>query len=333
MHGGPNLPVPNGEESHNWLAPQTGDGPLQPVPDDYTYIEEVVVVGYPIKRARQYLARHLGNPVTYRLVAVQRGEKSGIIRQAEIIPAGGGENIHVRAVRTLPDGTPASYFAPTDLVMVRATVQTTNGGTVPPLGPMDRIVLHVPVRSYQRFLPAIYQGAVPTRSQNILRPSERAMRQWGAREEARTTLVDARHADQFQRFLFIFQHLMTTVVDKIDGLPDLTNPSLANPKFLPWIASWVSFELDESLPIHQQRELVRRSIRLHRTRGTRQGIEEMIQVLTSAPVQVGERIKPQPNVLGAMTLAGGRDIAERYLREEPPAFTEPETVLHLLQNS
>ena len=113
---------------------------------------------------------------------------------------------------------------------------------------------------------------------------------------------------------------MTTVTDKIDRIPDLTNPGTADPKFLPWIASWVNFELDEALPLHQQRELVRRSIRLHRTRGTQAGMQEMIRVLTSAAVDVVEREKPQPAVLGAMTLAGGRSVEERYRNGEPPAF-------------
>ncbi|MFT5458069.1 MAG: hypothetical protein ACI9K2_004572, partial [Myxococcota bacterium] len=87
--------------------------------------------------------------------------------------------------------------------------------------------------------------------------------------------------------------------------------------FLPWLASWVGFQLDESLPVHQQRELVRRAIRLMRTRGTRAGIEEMVRVLTSAPVRVEERVMPKPAVLGKALIIGGRDVVERYDRGEP----------------
>ena len=93
---------------------------------------------------------------------------------------------------------------------------------------------------------------------------------------------------------------------------------MCEPKFLPWLASWVGFELDESLPVHQQRELVRRAIRLMRTRGTRQGIEEMVRVLTSAPVRVEERALPKPAVLGKGHLIGGATVVERYQRGEPP---------------
>jgi len=85
------------------------------------------------------------------------------------------------------------------------------------------------------------------------------------------------------------------------------------------ISSWVGFELDESLPLHQQRELVRRSIRLYRTRGTKRGVEEMIMVLTSTQVRIEERKKPKALTMGMMTLAGGRSVEDRYLRGEPAA--------------
>lgn len=302
-----------------WLVPHKAQaGPLAEVPGDYRYVEDVVRIGYPIRDARLYLKRHLGNPVGYRLVEAGRGERVGHVRLAEVVPYRGGNTVSVRSVRTLPDGTPASYFAPDELVETRATVEVNGGGPVPPLHVKDKIVLHVPVRSYLRFLPGIYQGAAPARRRDVARVNERSARQWGARKQIQTTAVSHQSADQFRRFLFIFQHLMTTVTDRIDGIPSLTNPATAEPKFLPWIASWVGFELDESLPLHQQRELVRRSIRLYRTRGTKAGVEEMIRVLTSAPVTVEEREKPAPLVLGGMTLAGGTTPEERFLGDEPP---------------
>lgn len=289
------------------------------IPGDYKYLEEVVRIGFPVQDAKTYLNRHLGNIVEYRLVESIRGEQVGLVRAVEVAPHLGGDNVVIRAMRTLPDGTPASYFTPEDLVEIRAVVESDGGGPVPPLRPRDKIILHVPVRSYLRFLPGIFQGAAPTTRQDTVRTTERSIRQWGARDELTVTEVQAHEADQFRRFLFLFQHMMTTVTEKIDRIPSMTNPMLADPTFLPWISSWVNFALDESLPLHQQRELVRRSIRLHRTRGTRAGIEEMIRVLTSAPIVVTERLRPPAAVLGAMTLSGGRTIEERYLRGEPPA--------------
>lgn len=295
-------------------------GALMKVPGDYRYLEDVVRIGYPIQDARSYIKRHLGNDVTYRLVEAQRGERVGQVRSVEVLPHGGGEIVYIRSRRTNLDGSPATYFTSEDLITVVAEISTETGGPVPTLQPRDTIVLLVPVRSYLRFLPGIYQGGAPTQRLDVARADERSVRRWGARDQIETTDVTARSADQFRRFLLFFQHIMTTVTDRIDQIPSLTDPLTADPKFLPWIASWVTFELDESLPLHQQRELVRRSIRLYRTRGTKAGVEEMIRVLTSAPVVVTERKKPQPAVLGALALAGGKNVDDRFLRNEPPAF-------------
>jgi phage tail-like protein len=295
-----------------------GEAMLQTVRGDYRHLAEVVRIGYPIRDARTFIARHLGNPVTYRLVEGKRGERIGRVREIELEPADGGETLWIRAVRLLPDGTQASLFTPDDLVQVFTTITAGGDGSVPPLRANDRVILHVPVRSYLRFLPGLYQGATPIVQREIVRARTSTSSGWGEHNAiASTTIVDA---DPFRRFLLLFQHMMTTVTDRIDRIPALTDPATADPKFLPWIASWVNFDLDESLPLHQQRELVRRSIRLYRTRGTKAGIEEMVKVLTSAPVRVEERRRPQPTVLGGLTLAGGAGIEDRYLRDEPPGF-------------
>ena len=53
----------------------------------------------------------------------------------------------------------------------------------------------------------------------------------------------------------------------------------------------------------------------------------MVRVLTSAPVRVRERDKPRPVALGRGVLIGGRDVVERYRRQEPPGcyLVEPTT--------
>lgn len=305
--------------SGTWLAPRGHGGPASRVPGDYRYLEDIVRIGYPVREARTFLNRHLGNSVTYRLVEATRGETVGQVREAEIETVDGAGVIRVLPERMLPDGSPASFFAPADMVEVRARVEAEHGGPIPPLHPDDRIILHVPVRSYMRFLPGLYQGAVPTQRRDIAKTTERSARQWGARDQERTTSVEVHHSDQFRRFLFLFQHMMTTVTERIDGIPALTDPMTSDPRFLPWISSWVGFDLDESLPLHQQRELVRRSIRLQRTRGTRRGVEEMIMVLTGTEVHIEERKKPRALTTGMMTLAGGRSVEDRYLRGEPAA--------------
>jgi phage tail-like protein len=285
---------------------------------DYRYLEDVVRIGYPVRDAITYLNRHLGNPVGYRLVEALRGEKPGCVRSVEILPAIGGEPLFVRGVRVLPDGSPASYFTPDDLVSVVTEIVTPDGRPPMALQARDKIVLHIPVRGYLRYLPGIFQGAVPATRRDVVRADEVSARRWGTKDSVHTTEVQGFNADALRRFLFIFQHLMTTITDKIDTIPSLIDPMSTDPRFLPWIASWVSFELDSSLPIHKQRDLTRRAIRLLRTRGTVAGVEEMIQILTNAPVKVLELAKPRGFVVGRSTLAGGGTVEERFVRAEPP---------------
>lgn len=299
-----------------------------PSAGDYRYLEDLVRIGYPVRDALAFIGRHIGNPVGYRLVEALRGEKVGLVRAVEILPAAGGEPTYVRGHRVLPDGSPASYFTPDDLVTTVSEVVTPDGRAPGALNPRDKVLLHIPVRGYLRFLPGLYQGAVPAQRRDVVRADEVSARRWSApqKDSLQSAEVQSFNSDPLRRFLFIFQHIMTTITDRIDQVPALIDPAVTDPRFLPWIASWVSFELDSSLPLHQQRELTRRAIRLYRTRGTVAGVEEMIRVLTSAPVRVLELRPPNPFVLGRSTLSGGRDISQRYKLGEPAAhfLVEPD---------
>ena len=292
---------------------------LPTIPGDYEHLKTVVEIGYPVRQARSYLLRNLGNRVSFHLVEAKRGESIGKVRAIQVNPGAGGDPVYIKAVRLLPDGTEASYYVPEDMVAVQAVVLTLDRRPPPALGPYDEIVLHVPVTGYLRFLPGVFQGGAPVARRDVVKADEVSQRRWGVKDEVSTTEVRGVDAEAMRRFLFIFQHQMTGVVDRISEISALTDPLTCDPRFLPWIASWVGFTLDEGLPLHQQRELVRRAIRLYRTRGTVAGMEEMIRVLTAAPVAVSSREKPQPFVLGAATLAGGRTPAERYVGGEPPA--------------
>ena len=169
------------------------------------------------------------------------------------------------------------------------------GSTASQLTDRDVLRLHVPVRSMAGHLPEALHGPAAPGEETAL-----------------------------ERFLLLVQHLAHGVSEQIDAFPALTDPARADARFLPWLAGWVGLELDEGLPEPQQRELVRRALRLLRSRGTRAGIEEMVQVHTAAPARIEERQVPQPFVLGRSRIGGGRTLAERFERGEPtPAFLMP----------
>ena len=284
---------------------------------EFQYLRDIVHIGYNVRDAETYLSRHLGNKISLRLVEILRGEEIGIVRQIQVLGQSGRDSYFVRLRRTLPDGSEASFFAPPNLVTTEVIVEDENGQTVrnPSLHSQDEIRLFVPVKSYLQFLPGIYRGNTPMARRDILRYDERAQRQLGMKDKVRDEeLVDS---NAMRQFLLLFQQSMLPLLDHIDEIPSLTNPMDVHPKFLAWLASWVDFHLDASLPIHQQRELVRRAIRLQRSRGTVVGVANMIRILTAAPVTIIEREKPRPLALGQMTLSGGGSIDKRFLRREP----------------
>ena len=290
----------------------------RPTSSDLRYLDQIVGIQFPLNDARAYLRRHVGNDIGARLVEARRGETVGMVREVEI-QHHDGESSWVRGVRLLANGRPASFFVPDHLVQI----QPIHAGAIAHgrvLGQGDRVVLHVPVRGYLRFLPEIFQGEGPVQSRQITRTRNAELQRWRSselpEEDGVEHVVDE---DPLRRLLFVFQHSMSSVSDKIDRIVDLTDPLRCQDRLLPWLASWVGFELDESLPVHQQRELVRRAISLMRTRGTRAGIEEMVRVLTSAPVKIEERRRPGAVVLGSNALVGGRTPVERYERGEGPA--------------
>ena len=288
---------------------------------EYSYIEDVVRIGYPIRTARTYLRRHMGNKIQLRLVEVDRGEEPGKIRCAEVQFSDGSPTVEIISMRVLPDGSPASFYTPIEFVEIQTIVQTKDGSSLPSLNSKGTIVLFVPVRSYLRFLPGLYSASTPVSRSDSVQYDDQTKRRLGVKDHAIISNVSLDGSHQFQEFMLLFQHMMTKVLDKIDDLDKLIDPLNVDPIFLPWLASWLNFQLDSSLPIHQQRELVRRAILLQRIRGTCFGVSEMIRILTSAPVRIKERCKPKASVLGQMTIGGGRDISRRFLNKEPaPSF-------------
>jgi len=288
---------------------------------EYKYIEDVVRIGYPIRTARVYLRRHLSNAIELRLIEVERGEDVGKIRRAEVHFTDGHPTVEVNAIRVLPDGSPASFYTPKELVEIETIVQTVNAAPLPSLSTKAVIVLFVPVRSYLRFLPGLYSASSPISRNDSVQYDDRTKRRLGVKNHAMVSDVSLDGSKQFQNFMLLFQHMMTKILDNVDDLDKLIDPLNVDSKFLPWLASWLNFELNTSLPLHQQRELVRRAILLQRIRGTCLGVSEMVRILTSAPVYVRERKKPKAFVLGQTCIGGGKDTPQRFLRNEPvPSF-------------
>ena len=160
-----------------------------------------------------YLQRNMANKVTYQLVEAGRGESVGAIRRGRDPPRELGRgDVHPRRARARERRAGLASSSPDHLVTIKARVDGAASRSRN-LGVDDEIVLHVPVRGYLRFLPAIFQGEGPgPRAGGRPRPLDRA-RSGGAGAScprSRASDLDP-DEDPLRRAMFVFQHVMTTL--------------------------------------------------------------------------------------------------------------------------
>lgn len=130
------------------------------------------------------------------------------------------------------------------------------------------------------------------------------------RDPSRGWLVDqlprALADDPFlQRFMVIFEQVAMTVHHRIDGVEHHLDPGLAAPQFVRWVGGWLGLAVDESVPEERQRRLVGTAGPLLAWRGTRKGLEGLLEALTDAPVQVSDP--------GGVYSAGRAEPANRHV--------------------
>jgi phage tail-like protein len=149
------------------------------------------------------------------------------------------------------------------------------------LEPRDTISLLVATQGYGAYLPGVFTSGMQTQVAGSGRPE----------------------ADFLRRFLLVFQTLNFRIESEVTGRDRIVSPVVHDPKFMPWLASWLDFDLDERIPVTRRRIFLRRAVELFRGRGTIQGIEEMIRTLTGLEVNIVERKGPQPLELGNCALS------------------------------
>jgi phage tail-like protein len=95
--------------------------------------------------------------------------------------------------------------------------------------------------------------------------------------------------DFLMRFLKIFQTVTDTVFHQIDTLPHMFDPAVAPDEMVRLMSRWLGLELvDSSLDDALQREIVMEYSQLLKWRGTRRGMQHMLEVITGAQVTVGD---------------------------------------------
>jgi phage tail-like protein len=101
----------------------------------------------------------------------------------------------------------------------------------------------------------------------------------------------------------------------IAALPQVADPMRTRPEFLPWLAGWVGLELPPDLPVDVQRELVAHATSLYRRRGTRAGLQHLLDIVTGGRARVEE-----PDVTGFRVGSAAVGRTTRVGRDRPHYF-------------
>jgi phage tail-like protein len=93
-------------------------------------------------------------------------------------------------------------------------------------------------------------------------------------------------------FLWIPQHLLESIDETIDNIHQVFDPHEAPEKFLPWLASWAAFVLDDNWPVEKKRYLIKKAVELYRVRGTVRGLKVFLKLFTGVEPDVIENEWP-----------------------------------------
>jgi phage tail-like protein len=126
----------------------------------------------------------------------------------------------------------------------------------------------------ERYLPEMYHEQELGADANVaFAPAERA-----------TTT----RADFLERFLGIFESVLTPLEDRIANAYLLTDARTVPSENLEWLASWLGLALDASLPVDRQRAIVGAASVLATEHGTITGLMRALDLATGGAVRGGE---------------------------------------------
>ena len=114
---------------------------------------------------------------------------------------------------------------------------------------LNNMRVYYPRISYLRYLPAIYQK------------NEKSM-------------------DFLERFLSIFESVLMDMEYKIDNISQYFDPDYVNGDFLRWLLSWMKIIPSDGWREEDLKALLKKSSELYKKRGTRQGLENMLEIFT-----------------------------------------------------
>jgi phage tail-like protein len=95
-------------------------------------------------------------------------------------------------------------------------------------------------------------------------------------------------ADFLERFVCNVEGILTNVEDRIANAYLLTNPQTVPDESLSWLASWIGYEINSSLPEQVQRSFLQAASELYRWHGTLRGLKLALEIATQGGISGGE---------------------------------------------
>ncbi|SFS59920.1 phage tail protein [Paenibacillus sp. BC26] len=155
-----------------------------------------------------------------------------------------------------------------------------------------------------------------------------------------------------ERFLALFGTMFDSIETQVQDIPRHLDSDLTEGPYLKWLGSWLGIEVDEHWSDEQIRRFIREAPQLYRYRGTRRGIEKMVEIYTGSKPFIVEyfqyKMMRESSELRELTdLLYGmhpcsfsvlvtteqantekqRLMLERMLNEHKPAFTDAHLIV------
>jgi phage tail-like protein len=90
------------------------------------------------------------------------------------------------------------------------------------------------------------------------------------------------------RFLMLFESFLEPVSAQVNGIENYFDPDLTPPEFLPWLASWIGISWDVPITDERKRVLLRKSLQLFQSRGTKDALKEFLEIYTGGKAEITE---------------------------------------------
>lgn len=125
------------------------------------------------------------------------------------------------------------------------------------------------------------------------------------------------------RYLLLAEAMLSPVIWTVDNFDLYLSPEVAPQAWMQWLASWFDILLLPELPLERQRRVVQQIGWLFLRRGTRAGLQRLLELYFDVPPEIIEDEPCHFTVrlpLSQTETKLGREVAQRLIDSQRPAF-------------